>query len=60
MCIRDSNKLLRHLFGGLFDLGAGALPLGAAQLCKLHLFLVAGLGMYAGIQRLGGQGAIKD
>ena len=43
----ELDELLRHLFGGLFDLGAGALPLGAAQLCKLHLFLVAGGGVAA-------------
>ena len=43
----ELDELLGHLFGGLFDFGAGALPLGAAQLCKLHLFLVAGGGVAA-------------
>ena len=43
----ELDELLGHLFGGLFDLGAGALPLGAAQLGKLHLFLVAGGGVAA-------------
>ena len=47
------NELLRHLLGGLFDLGAGALPLGSAQLCQLHLFLVAGGGVAAEQVQLG-------
>ena len=47
------DQLLRHLLGGLFHLGAGALPLGAAQLCQLYLFLVAGGGVAAEQVQLG-------
>ena len=47
------NELLRHLLGGFFHLGAGALPLGAAQLCQLYLFLVAGGGVAAQQVQLG-------
>ena len=47
------DQLLRHLLGGLFHLGAGALPLGAAQLCQLYLFLVAGGGVAAQQVQLG-------
>ena len=47
------DQLLRHLLGGLFHLGAGALPLGAAQLGQLHLFLVAGGGVAAQQVQLG-------
>ena len=36
------DQLLGHLLGGLFDPGAGALPLGPAQLGQLDLVLVAG------------------
>ena len=47
------NELLGHLLGGLFHLGAGALPLGAAQLCQLYLFLVARGGVAAEQIQLG-------
>ena len=47
------DQLLRHFLGGLFHLGAGALPLGAAQLGQLHLFLVAGGGVAAQQVQLG-------
>ena len=47
------DQLLRHLLGGLFDFGAGALPLGAAELGQLDLFLVAGGGVTAQQVQLG-------
>ena len=47
------NELLGHLLGGLFHLGAGALPFGAAQLCQLYLFLVTGGGVAAEQIQLG-------
>ena len=43
----ELDQFLRHLLGGFFYLGAGALPLGTAQLCQLYLFLVAGGGVAA-------------
>ena len=47
------DELLRHLLGGLFDLGTGALPLGTAQLGQLDLFFVAGGGVAAQQVQLG-------
>ena len=38
----ELDQLLGHLLGGFFDPGAGALPLGAAQLGQADLVLVAG------------------
>ena len=54
----ELNELLGHLLGGLFDLGAGALPLGTAQLGQLDLFFIAGGGV-AGKQVQLGDGHIQ-
>ena len=49
----ELDQFLRHLLGGFFYLGAGALPLSTAQLCQLYLFLVAGGGVAAQQVQLG-------
>ena len=52
------DELLRHLLGGLFDPGPGALPLRAAKLSQLDLFLIAGGGV-AGEQVQLGDGHVQ-